>query len=96
MTLFISYDISNDKVRTKFSKFLIKYGRRIQLSVFEIRNSQSYRHKVIGEIEKTWKPKFSMLDSVWIWEMTDNDANNRILKYGFAEKENHELVMIGF
>ena len=39
--LLISYDISNDKVRTKFSKYLSKFGFRLQYSVFEITNSDT-------------------------------------------------------
>jgi len=38
--IMLSYDISNNKVRTKFSKFLKRFGRRVQCSVFEINNSQ--------------------------------------------------------
>lgn len=37
--IIVSYDISNDKRRTKFSKYLMKFGHRIQYSVFEIDNS---------------------------------------------------------
>ena len=36
--LLISYDISNDKIRTKFAKYLSKFGFRLQYSVFEISN----------------------------------------------------------
>ncbi len=96
MTLFISYDISNNKVRTRFSKYLIKYGRRIQMSVFEIRNSQSYRERIMSDIEHKWKKQFTDMDSVWVWEMTDRDAETRISKFGFAAQENKDLVMIGF
>ena len=38
----ISYDISNDKLRTRFSKYLSRFGHRIQYSVFEIDNSESF------------------------------------------------------
>ena len=34
--LLISYDISNDKIRTKFSKFLSKFGFRLQYSVLKL------------------------------------------------------------
>lgn len=34
--IIVSYDISNDKVRSKFSKFLLEYGDRLQYSVYEI------------------------------------------------------------
>ena len=39
--ILVSYDISNDKVRTKFAKFLSKFGFRLQYSVFEIHNSEA-------------------------------------------------------
>ena len=37
--LIVTYDIHDDKTRTKFGKLLKKYGRRLQYSVFEIKNS---------------------------------------------------------
>jgi CRISPR-associated protein Cas2 len=91
MTLFISYDFTNDRTRTKFSKFLTKYGRRIQYSVYEIKNSQRYRDKVITEINTKWRPMFEDTDSIWVWEMTDNDAET---KYGYAEGENRDVVFL--
>ena len=36
----VSYDISNDKLRTSFAKYLSRFGHRIQYSVFEIDNSK--------------------------------------------------------
>ena len=94
MTLFISYDFTNDKVRSQFSKFLTKYGRRIQYSVYEITNSQRYSDKVMAEINSKYRPMFSATDSIWVWEMTDNDAENRIHKYGYAENENRNVVFL--
>ena len=38
--LIVSYDIKNDKLRTKFSKYLSKFGFRLQYSVFQIDNSK--------------------------------------------------------
>jgi CRISPR-associated protein Cas2 len=38
--LIVSYDISNDKIRTRFAKFLSKFGYRLQYSIFEIKNSK--------------------------------------------------------
>lgn len=37
--IIISYDIFNDKKRTRFAKYLSKFGHRIQYFVFEIDNS---------------------------------------------------------
>ncbi len=36
----VLYDIEDDRLRTRFSKFLQKYGRRLQYSVFEVKNSK--------------------------------------------------------
>ena len=54
--LIISYDIANDKIRTKFSKFLTKYWRRIQYSVYEIQNSDRLLSVIQAEIEGTFEP----------------------------------------
>ncbi|MCQ4775514.1 CRISPR-associated endonuclease Cas2 [Lacrimispora saccharolytica] len=37
--IIVSYDISDDKLRAKFAKYLSRFGNRIQYSVFEIDNS---------------------------------------------------------
>lgn len=47
----ISYDISNDKKRTKFAKYLAKFGHRIQYSVFEIDNSERVLNNIMTDIE---------------------------------------------
>ena len=33
----VSYDISDDKLRTKFSKYLSRFGHRIQYSVARVK-----------------------------------------------------------
>ena len=38
--LIVSYDISDDKLRGKFAKFLMSYAIRLQYSVYEIKNSE--------------------------------------------------------
>ncbi len=32
----VCYDVTNDKVRNRISKVLLKYGNRVQYSVFEV------------------------------------------------------------
>lgn len=49
--IIISYDISDDKKRTIFAKYLQKFGHRIQYSVFEIDNSQRVLQNISAEIE---------------------------------------------
>lgn len=50
----VAYDITNDKVRSKFAKHLEKYGVRINFSVFEcmmtpkqLQKTQEYAAKII-------------------------------------------------
>ena len=55
----VSYDISNDKLRTKFSKMLIKHGGiRLQFSVFEINNSKRILDNIKIQIESGFAKKF--------------------------------------
>ena len=53
--LLVSYDISDDKLRTHFAKFLSKYGYRLQYSIFEISNSPKILENVKSEIENRFK-----------------------------------------
>jgi len=47
----ISYDFKDDKVRARFSKYIKKYGRKIQYSVYEIKNSDRVLKNIAKEIE---------------------------------------------
>ena len=47
----VSYDISDDKLRTRFSKYLSKFGHRLQYSVFEIDNSPRIIDNIITDIK---------------------------------------------
>ena len=64
--ILISYDISNDKLRTKFSKYIRKYGPRIQYSVYEIDNSPRILDNIISEINHRFMPLFEETDSILI------------------------------
>lgn len=54
----ISYDISNDKLRTRFSKYLSRFGHRIQYSVFEIDNSESFLSNIETDIKNNFEKYF--------------------------------------
>ena len=45
----VSYDISNDKLRTSFAKYLSRFGHRIQYSVFEIDNSKRIVDNIVND-----------------------------------------------
>ena len=76
----ITYDISDDKLRTKFAKFLKKYGRRIQYSVFEIKNSPRILRLILTEIDSNFGKKFQPTDSVYIFPINPN-CSNKIYRY---------------
>lgn len=68
--LLVSYDISNDKVRTKFAKFLSKFGFRLQYSVFEIHNSDAVLKNIENEIENVYMKAFTEEDSVILFDLS--------------------------
>jgi len=90
--LLISYDFSNDKVRTSFSKFLEKFGRRLQYSVFEIHNSPRVLQNILNEIELVYKKRFTGSDSIIIIPICDGDKK-KIRRYGYAKNEEKEVVI---
>ena len=55
----VSYDISNDKLRTSFAKYLSRFGHRIQYSVFEIDNSKRIVDNIVNDLTNTFEKRFS-------------------------------------
>ena len=89
--LLVSYDISNDKVRNKFSRFLSKFGFRLQYSVFEIQNSSSVLANIENEIKNVYMKSFTEEDSVIIFNLS---ATCKKTCYGYAKNENHDFFVI--
>lgn len=89
--ILISYDISNNKLRTKFSKFIMKFGRRIQYSVFEITNSKRMLNNIMCEIKNNFENKFNQSDSVIIIETSENC---KITRFGFAKNEESDIIIM--
>lgn len=87
----ISYDIASDKLRNKFSKYLSKFGHRIQYSVFEIDNSNKMLNNIINDIENQFSRKFSNEDSIYIFKMS---SSCEIFRYGYARNEEKDVIMI--
>lgn len=87
----VSYDFVDNKTRSNFSKFLKKYGRRIQYSVFEIRNSNRVLNNIMEEIEMTYKKSFTKSDSVVIFRLCEG-CKSKIKRYGYAENEEKEVL----
>lgn len=87
----ISYDIASDKLRNKFSKYLSRFGHRIQYSVFEIDNSNKMLNNIIHDIENQFSRKFSNEDSVYVFKMS---SSCEIFRYGYAKNEEKDVIMI--
>ncbi len=89
--LLVSYDIANDKVRTKFSKYLSKFGFRLQYSVFEIGNSETVLKNIQAEIENVYMKGFTEEDSVIIFDLS---ATCKKTCYGYAKNEEKDVFVI--
>jgi CRISPR-associated protein Cas2 len=90
--LFLSYDISDDKVRAGFARFLNKYGHRFQYSVYELRNSNRVLRNIQTEIEKTYAKQFTGADSVVIFGVCEG-CKNKVVRYGFAQNDEKDVVV---
>jgi len=90
--LFISYDFSDNKIRSKFSRFLEKFGRRVQYSVFEIQNSQRVLTNILKEIELVYKRKFKNTDSILIFPVCEG-CKKKTIRYGYAANEEKDVLI---
>ena len=89
--ILLSYDISDNKLRTHFSKFLEKFGHRIQYSVFEIDNSPKMLDNVILKIRSRFEKRFSESDSVYIFNLS---ASCKIIRFGYAKHEENDIIVV--
>lgn len=89
--IIVSYDIGNDKLRTRFSKFLLKYGFRLQYSIFQIRNSKRILALVSSEIKNKFEKRFGQTDSVIIFNLSEQC---KITRYGYAKNDEEDLIII--
>ena len=89
--IIVSYDVSNTKKRTRFMKFLRKFGRRIQFSVYEIENSPHVLNNVINEINRCFAEEFDETDSVCLFNLS---SSCKIEKYGYAAHEDENLIIV--
>lgn len=89
--ILISYDIQNDKLRTNFSKYLKKFGYRLQYSVYEITNSKRMLANIMSEITNRYEKRFAETDSVIIIETS---ANCKITKWGYAKNDENDIIMV--
>lgn len=89
--LIITYDISDTKLRTKFSRLLEKYGYRLQYSVFQIKNSDRILRLIEAEINHRFSKKFSNSDSVIIFKFSKS-STDKIIKFGYAKNNDCDII----
>lgn len=87
----ISYDISNDKKRTQFNKYIRKFGHMLQYSVYEIENSDRLLDNIITDIKNKFIKSFDDCDSVYIFKLSNSC---RMIKFGYAKHEDDDLLII--
>lgn len=89
--LLVTYDISDTKKRTKFSKFLEQHGSRVQYSVFRVKNSKRILNIITSTIEQKFAKHFTGEDSIYIFSICDG-CNKKAFKYGHAVYEDKDVV----
>lgn len=89
--LIVSYDISNNKLRTHFAKFLSKFGFRLQYSVFQVKNSKRILENITTEITASFGKRFEQTDSVIIFHMSKQCKK---YAFGYAANDDDELIIV--
>lgn len=89
--LVISYDIKDDRLRTKFAKMLTRHGAiRLQYSVYEVNNTDRVINNLLIMIEEVFSTKFEGCDSVIIFDV----AAVKLRKYGNAIHRDKDIVYL--
>lgn len=89
--IIISYDISNDRLRTRFANFIKKFGNRMQYSVYEINNSKRILENIMLEIKNNFEKSFSETDSIILIETSENC---KITKWGYASHDDNDIIIV--
>ena len=87
----VSYDISNDKLRTKFAKYLSRFGHRLQYSVFGIDNSEKIVNNIVNDLKNKYEKSFSQEDSVIIFKLS---SSCEVLRFGYAKNDEKDFIII--
>lgn len=89
--IIISYDISDNKLRTKFSKYLKRFGHRLQYSVFEIDVSERMLNVIESDIKNKFEKQFEEVDSVIVFRMSETCS---ITRYGYASHNEDSFIIV--
>jgi len=89
--ILVSYDISDDRLRTKFAKYLSKHGFRLQYSIFQIKNSNRILDIVSSDIKNNFEKKFGQSDSIMVFRLSEQC---KITRYGYAKNDDEDLIIV--
>ena len=89
--LLVSYDISNDKKRNGFNKYIKKFGHRLQYSVYQIDNSDRILNNIMTSINNKFSKEFDETDSIMIFNLTERCE---VIKYGYIAHEDTPLQLV--
>ena len=87
----VSYDISDDKKRARFNKYIRRFGHRLQYSLYEIDNSEKILSNIICDIDNHYKKEFDENDSVYIIKLSETCT---MQKFGYASHEDDPLLIV--
>lgn len=89
--IIISYDIQDNKLRSRFNKYIRRFGFRLQYSVYEIENSQKVLDNISADITNKFEKVFSESDSVIIFNLS-NTCN--ITRFGYAKNDEESIIIV--
>lgn len=90
--LIVSYDIESDSKRTRFSKFLKKFGYRMQYSVYNVKNSPRVLQNILNEVKCKYEKNFGATDTVMVVNLCES-CKKKVIKMGYAKNEDQDTVI---
>ena len=89
--IIISYDIQDNKLRSRFNKYIRRFGFRLQYSVYEIENSQKVLDNISADITNKFEKAFSVGDSVMIFNLSNTC---KISRFGYAKNDEESIIIV--
>ncbi len=83
--------ITDGVCHTKFSKYLSRFGDRLQYSVFEIDNSPRIVDNIVNDLKNRYEKLFSQQDSVIIFKLS---SSCEVLRFGYAKNDEKDFIII--
>lgn len=87
LLVLVIYDISDNKKRTRFFKFLQNYGFSVQKSAFEARISQKQYQKMLIEIPK----KINQEDNIRVYKL---HGYGEVRTFGSGRIVDEDIIII--